>query len=649
MSARFTTWFHSRRHPRPFDWRIEPLEPRTLLAFGPVGPELRGHVTPGRLAPFPQPAVAADADGHFVVAFTDETHDGSNWVHDVYARRYSAAGEPRGDEFRVNTGTAGNQHSPAVAMDADGDFVVAWSSYVEGGTGSGVFVRRYDDAGDPVGEPFLVDAYRRTAPAVVMGPQGQFIVISGGTGRAFSATGEPLGGGFPVRGNSASVAMDADGEFVVAWNVVERDEWGYFVRGDVYAQRYTAGGQAVGPELRVNATTPAGDTPARVAVDPDGDFLVTWDDTYFTGAATGPSDVYARLYRADGQPVGADFRVNAETSGWHVSPAVATDADGTFLVVWHATASDGGSRGVYARRYGDSGSPGGGAFRVSTAPTFWSHTSVASNARGDFIVAWVRNETGVEPDIHVRRYGNTPAARATSAFVGGTGWAPSFREAVSAPGTGDAAFGYEVPTGAGQIGVLPWSNINRISVRFSGPVVALARHLLLPAPDTTDYTVTDFEYADATNTATWTLDRPLPRGVVAVRLDASGGGITDAAGLRLDGEWADAQSWVSGDGSPGGDFLFRLNVLPGDANRDGRVAAIDYGQTRAGFGRSTGDAGTAPRHYTVFRDVNGSGTITAADLGVIRGALGSVLPAPAGTLAGGAITRDVFREVGILD
>ena len=63
-----------------------------------------------------------DADGDFVVTWSSHGQDGSGWG--VYAQRYNAAGVTQGGEFRVNTTTANTQGSPTVAMDADGDFVV---------------------------------------------------------------------------------------------------------------------------------------------------------------------------------------------------------------------------------------------------------------------------------------------------------------------------------------------------------------------------------------------------------------------------------------------------------------------------------------------------------------------------------------------
>src|SRR5688572_4970468 len=102
--------------------QLERLEPRRLLAAGayhwPVGPEvLVSSYTPGAQA---APVMAMDADGDYVIAWTSDGQDGS-WSG-IYARRYDAAGVPQGGEFRVNTGTTLNETQPAVAMDADGDF-----------------------------------------------------------------------------------------------------------------------------------------------------------------------------------------------------------------------------------------------------------------------------------------------------------------------------------------------------------------------------------------------------------------------------------------------------------------------------------------------------------------------------------------------
>ncbi|MGL5094775.1 MAG: Ig domain-containing protein, partial [Planctomycetia bacterium] len=95
------------------------------------------HTTQGQLLP----SVAMDANGDFVIACISGGQDGS--FSGVYAQLYNAAGVPQEGEFLVNTFTTDSQSRPSVAMDADGDFVVAWGSYGQDGSGSGVYAQRY--------------------------------------------------------------------------------------------------------------------------------------------------------------------------------------------------------------------------------------------------------------------------------------------------------------------------------------------------------------------------------------------------------------------------------------------------------------------------------------------------------------------------
>ena len=69
---------------------------------------------------------------------------------------------------------------------------------------------------------------------------------------------------------------------------------------------------------------------------------------------------------------------------------------------------------------------------------------------------------------------NTPAPPVppvvTQVFVSGSAWTPAYKSYLQAQGLGDATFGYTVPGGAAQLNVLPWGNINQVSIRFDQDV-----------------------------------------------------------------------------------------------------------------------------------------------------------------------------------
>ena len=135
------------------------------------------------------PSVAVDADGDFVVAWQSNAQDGDGYG--IYAQLYNELGVAVGSEFRVNTTTASNQSAPSVAVDADGDFVVAWVSSGQDGSGFGVYAQRYNASGAAVGSEFRVNTYTastQSAPSVAVDADGDFVVAwqsSGQDGSSF--------------------------------------------------------------------------------------------------------------------------------------------------------------------------------------------------------------------------------------------------------------------------------------------------------------------------------------------------------------------------------------------------------------------------------------------------------------------------------
>ena len=184
----------------------------------------------------------------------DGTQDGSNTG--VYARRYSAAGVAQGDEFQVNTYTTNRQADPVAAMDASGGFVIAWRG--EGDEDdAGIYAQRFDASGATLGGQIPVNRYTdntQAAPAVAMDGDGDFVVAWESLGQdgsqggifaqRFDAAGDPLGDWFQVNSYTfgqqrlPEVAMDVDGDFGVVWQSDgQSDDEGYGVYAQVYRGR----------------------------------------------------------------------------------------------------------------------------------------------------------------------------------------------------------------------------------------------------------------------------------------------------------------------------------------------------------------------------------------------------------------------------
>jgi hypothetical protein len=362
----------------------------------PVGPE------------FPINAYTTQAQGYaslsahpggFVVAWESNGQDGSGYG--VVARRYDTGGAPLGPEFVVNTYTVGGQSLPAVAAGADGGFVVVWNGLGQDGSYYGVFGRRFDPAGAPLGDEFLVNTYTSSyqlGPSVSMDGNGRWVVVWqslaqdgnlwGVFGQRYDAGGTALGGEFRVNsytpGNQyePSVAADDAGGFVVVWTSYAQAGPG----GNVFAQRYDVSGAPLGQEFRVDAPTASSFEP-KVTGDGSGSFVVAW--TGFSPLGGG-YDVFARRYDAMGGAMGAAFQVNTYTSYGQTLPALAVDPTGAFVVSWTSAAfQDGSSDAVLAQAFDASGAPAGIEFRVNTYTLLdQGRPAIASGSTGNFVVAW---------------------------------------------------------------------------------------------------------------------------------------------------------------------------------------------------------------------------------------------------------------------
>lgn len=318
------------------------------------------------------PTVAIDANGNFVIAWEDRVgQDGD--AFGIFAKRYDSAGNEIppppgaqgagiGNEFQVNSFTGYRQMTPDVAMNSNGDFVITWWSFIQDGGFDAVMGKRYDSTGNEV------------VPAT--GTQGC------GVGNEFQANqfhqqwDSQISGG---SSHSPSVAIAADGSFVIAWTgspIPNTNPHGQDCSSSgVFAKRYDAAGtelnpppgvqgNGVGNEFQVNSRGEGYQGVEDLAMSPDGSFAIVWYG--YAGQPTGR--VMAKAYDALGRVVtppagsqgnGLCNEFEATTFTAEGFPAVAIGPDGTFVIVWDdSTGADGDfsavgltPSGIYARRY----------------------------------------------------------------------------------------------------------------------------------------------------------------------------------------------------------------------------------------------------------------------------------------------------------
>ena len=194
--------------------------------------------------------------------------------------------------------------------------------------------------------------------------------------------------------SSPDIATDQLGNFVVVWISDGQDGSG----AGIYAQRHLASGIAQGSEFRVNTETIGDQSSPSVAMNAAGSFVITWQSG---SQNTGPTGIYAQLYTANGVANGGQFKVNTSTDYDQVTPSVAMDAAGDFVIVWQSNqALNGLNRtpsDILGRHYQSTGTASGNVFLISTIKSNINSQNVqqfdprvSMDADGDFVVVWSR-------------------------------------------------------------------------------------------------------------------------------------------------------------------------------------------------------------------------------------------------------------------
>jgi hypothetical protein len=317
------------------------------------------------------PRVASDANGNVVAVWID---GGGN----IVARRYDSSGTPAGSEFQIAAAHAsgeGRVASPSVAVNASGQFTVAWADMIA--------PKHWEI---PLGKllVFSYTAYPTTLHA-----------------KTFQADGTPVSGDVQVANMPAShllgpdvdVAMDDAGDFVVAWvsdrRGIEVDSLvpiSYSENSSVNARVFSAAGKPKTSTVTVDSGKSVfkngslsghAVSDSTMGMDGSGNFTVIWNSN---DGVTGQS------YGLNGASSGAKFDISNVDGP---SMAMAMNRNGQYILAWRGGAPV--INAIQARQYQPGNVPSGSDIVVTSDLSVNSVADgpeVAIDNGGDFIVGY---------------------------------------------------------------------------------------------------------------------------------------------------------------------------------------------------------------------------------------------------------------------
>jgi hypothetical protein len=210
------------------------------------------------------PAVAKDADGKFFVVWESED-DGD--LHGIFFRHIDEQGNLSHSEYAVNVTQRYDQTNPWIAAGPSGKGgVVTWTSYAQDGDSGGIFARLVDTTGVPYGAEIQVNEYsigRQDFSKVIMNPHGGFVVAwtsegedgdgEGVYARRFDENGDPLGLEFRVNSTAeggqwlTNLESSLNGGFFVSWTSYSSDG----LELGIFGRRYDVSGSPLEDEALV--------------------------------------------------------------------------------------------------------------------------------------------------------------------------------------------------------------------------------------------------------------------------------------------------------------------------------------------------------------------------------------------------------------
>ncbi len=314
--------------------------------------------------------------------------------------------------FRLNTDSlpfAGilAREDPVSAMRPDGSAVSVWCDERSGGRR--VYYRQYAFNGQALGPAFMVNdgSAAQREPAVATGSKGSFLIAwreyRSACSRLFDSDGTPLDTTMRIDESSGVEcynlsAAATDSGFVVVWYDNRTGD------NEVYLQRLDTLGHPVGGNVRVNGVTDLSQQVPAVGRTGEG-FIVAWID--YRVASGSFCQVYARRYHAAGDTIGPEFVVTTASSV-NNDPTV-TGTDNGFWVAWKDSRND--AYDIYFQRYDSTGAASGGNTLVTSGMEGEKSRVPSLASHGDKVgLAWQTGEWDIYGDINARWYNSNGTA-----------------------------------------------------------------------------------------------------------------------------------------------------------------------------------------------------------------------------------------------
>lgn len=401
-----------------------------MVLFSPIAPEFKVNSSNIFVNTITNPDVAVASNGNFVIVW-EEPFQGDNNDKDIKFRRFAPDGTPLDVNDRIVANEEFNETQPVVAIAPNGDFVVAYVKIDD------IYVRRFTAIGNPLGDEILVSTFEQdkiqSDPDIAIDEEGDFTVVWTHQfeaddldirGRIFNANGTPQIDDSPVANTSnneseASIAIiptannDNSSDILAGVVSYTTDTNG---NNDIFFLPFGNEGNPLDNPINAVPETNRSNNQreSSVAIDNNGNFVISWthefDDT--------DDDVYFRRFSVDGNPLDdVEIIVDSAFDDQNESQ-IALGNDGTIVVAYE----DDSANSVKYRQFNSNGDEISDSQNYDLNSSFEDNPAIAIGANNRMVITADDDETNTfEPYARVYQPNlDTPLNRFQNEDVPGT-------------------------------------------------------------------------------------------------------------------------------------------------------------------------------------------------------------------------------------
>jgi hypothetical protein len=366
-----------------------------------------------------RPAIASAPNGSYAVTWGDERFGNTNRANgagNIFGRIIGSNGSPLTASFRVDDIVANTYYTDYWVFFSSplflpsGQLVVVWhvngASGISGIQSNDVYYTSFNGttgarlgAGVQLNKVGTASSGQATRPNVTYRPPSTFLAVYeyskngsniGGTLVDISS-GAQLGDAFEMSDNAINNriyphAASNGSSTVTVWTDARTD-----AQGDIYSERIN-GNTLASTNVKVNDDAAGGyNQYARVAMDALGNYVVVWIDA----RANLTGDLYAQRFDAQGNKIGANFKLTKSNSRIHeYPPGISMKSDGSFVVTWADSLKQVGKNwSIKTRFFGSAGQQLSDVIEVTTAPSLQPDVKIGPN--GAVYYVWLDGRENV--------------------------------------------------------------------------------------------------------------------------------------------------------------------------------------------------------------------------------------------------------------